>query len=169
MTDVVSFDPAELVELAPDEAFTRLWGMLQAEDETPQNIVINHLLNQIANGWNQMLGDMDQLKQQLHAAVYAARGLEFNLQLATQKAEEIATDANRKARNDLVNIIASQQNLSEDTVRLILDYLAGEGDWGINGYAQRILDRAITEAGAEIEDFIGISSYKVEVSDDSDL
>lgn len=148
--------------ITADQAIKYLWDMLQEEDGTPMSVEANMLIDVISE-------DQKRARNQLKIALRNLAGMQFERDLLAQKVEEIATDANRKARNDLVNIIASQQNLSEDTVRLILDYLAGEGDWGINGYAQRILDRAITEAGAEIEDFIGISSYKVEVSDDSDL
>lgn len=146
--------------ITADQAIKYLWDMLQEEDGTPMSVEANMLIDVISE-------DQKRARNQLKIALRNLAGMQFERDLLAQKVEEIATDANRKARNDLVNII--QQNLSEDTVRLILDYLAGEGDWGINGYAQRILDRAITEAGAEIEDFIGISSYKVEVSDDSDL
>lgn len=148
--------------ITADQAIKYLWDMLQEEDGTPISVEANMLIDVISE-------DQKRARNQLKIALRNLAGMQFERDLLAQKVEEIATDANRKARNDLVNIIASQQNLSEDTVRLILDYLAGEGDWGINGYAQRILDRAITEAGAEIEDFIGSSSYKVEVSDDSDL
>lgn len=154
MTDVVRFDPTDLVEIDPAEAFAQLWNKFQDEDGKPIDFEANHLLNQIAEGWNAMLANNERLTKQLEAAIYAARSLEFQLGLAVQEASEAYRTADRKARASLASEIANQHNISEEAARLMLDFLTREGDWGINGYAQRVFNDAIEIVGDEIEDFL---------------